>query len=62
MNKIVKKGFVSLELIILTSIIIFFGVIAFMYFTKDSREILDVSKNGMHGSIDVFDVETKTRK
>lgn len=56
-----KDGFLSIEVIILTSIVIIFGLVSYMVFTKDSREVLDTSKGGLRASIADFDVETKTR-
>lgn len=56
-----KKGFISLELIILTAIIVVAGLTGYMIFVKDARENLDKSEGILGHSIDAFDVDTKTR-
>lgn len=56
-----KKGYVSLELIILTSIIVVAGITGYMVFVNDARENLDRSEGVLNHSIDSFNVDTKTK-
>lgn len=58
---LIKKGYVTLELVILSAIIIVFGITGYMLFTRDSKKVLDTSKGGMKASIHDFNVDTKTR-
>lgn len=59
-NKL-KAGYVSIEVIVLTSIIVIFGLMGYMHFSKDARKNLNTSHGIMGNSIKGFDVKTETR-
>lgn len=56
-----KKGYITLELVILTAIIVIAGVTGYMVFAKNARKNLDTSKGILSHSVDAFNTDTKTK-
>ena len=64
MNEVIymkKKGYISIELIALTSIIVIAGLVGYAMFIDDAKDVFNVSKKTYTSSIEAFDVDTKTK-